>query len=119
MKMKTTQDKTYTGETVVSGSGHVFADLGLSNPEERLAKAQLVHRIAEIIKERRLTQVEAGVILGIDQAKVSKLVRGRFSEFSTSTLMDFLTRLDQDVEIVVRPKPSSRETALLLVTIPD
>jgi predicted XRE-type DNA-binding protein len=45
------------GETVASGSGNVFADLGLSNPEERLAKAQLVHRIAEIIKERQLTQM--------------------------------------------------------------
>jgi predicted XRE-type DNA-binding protein len=117
--MKTSQDKTYEGEIVVSGSGNVFADLGLSNPEERLAKAQLVHRIAEIIKERNLTQAKAGAILGIDQAKVSKLVRGRLSEFSTSTLMEYLTRLDQDVEIVVRPKPSSRETASLLVTIPD
>ena len=117
--MKTKHDKTYEGETVVSGSGNVFADLGLPNPEERLAKAQLVHRISEIIKERKLTQVEAGAILGIDQAKVSKLVRGRLSEFSTSTLLDYLTRLDQDVEIIVRPKPSSRETALLLVTIPD
>jgi predicted XRE-type DNA-binding protein len=117
--MKTSQDKIYEGETVVSGSGNVFADLGLSNPEERLAKAQLVHRIAEIIKERNLTQAKAGAILGIDQAKVSKLVRGRLSEFSTSTLMEYLTRLDQDVEIVVRPKPSSKEAASLLVTIPD
>ena len=117
--MKTSQAKTYQGETVTSGSGNIFADLGLSNPEERLAKAQLVHRIAEIIKERNLTQAKAGEILGIDQAKVSKLVRGRLSEFSTSTLMEYLTRLDQDIEIVVRPKPSSREIASLLVTIPD
>jgi predicted XRE-type DNA-binding protein len=117
--MKTTQAKTYAGETVKTGSGNVFADLGLLNPEERLAKAQLVNRISEIIKERKLTQAKAGEILGIDQAKVSKLVRERLSEFSTSTLMEYLTRLDQDVEIVVRPKPSSRETASLLVTIPD
>jgi predicted XRE-type DNA-binding protein len=68
-----------------------------------------------------LTQnrVELGEILGIDQTKVSKLIRGRLSEFSTSTLLEYLTRLDQDVEIVVRPKPSSKETASLLVTIPD
>ncbi len=117
--MKTTQQKTYAGETVELGSGNVFADLGLSNPEERLAKSQLVLRITEIIKERKLTQAKAGTILGIDQAKVSKLVRGRLSEFSTSTLLEYLTRLDQDVEIVVRPKPSSKETASLLVTIPD
>ncbi len=117
--MKTTKEKTYAGETVETGNGNVFADLGLPNPEERLAKAQLVQRISEIIKERILTQAKAGEILGIDQAKVSKLVRGRLSEFSTSTLIEYLTRLDQDVEIVVRPKPSSRETASLLVTIPE
>jgi predicted XRE-type DNA-binding protein len=117
--MKTTQEKIYAGETVETGSGNVFADLGLPNPEERLVKSQLVQRISEIIKERKLTQAKAGEILGIDQAKVSKLVRGRLSEFSTSTLMEYLTRLDQDVEIVVRPKPSSKKVASLLVTIPD
>jgi predicted XRE-type DNA-binding protein len=117
--MKTTKAKIYAGETVETVSGNVFADLGLPNPEERLAKSQLVQRISEIIKERKLTQAKAGEILGIDQAKVSKLVRGRLSEFSTSTLMEYLTRLDQDVEIVVRPKPSSKRTASLLVTSPD
>jgi predicted XRE-type DNA-binding protein len=117
--MKTIKAKTYAGETVETGSGNVFEDLGLPKPEERLAKAQLVHRISEIIKERKLTRAKAGEILGIDQAKVSKLVRGRLSEFSTSTLMEYLNHLDQDIEIVVRPKPSSKETASLLVTIPD
>jgi predicted XRE-type DNA-binding protein len=117
--MKITKEKTYAGETVETGSGNVFADLGLPNPDERLVKSQLVQRISEIIKERKLTQAKAGEILRIDQAKVSKLVRGRLSEFSTSTLMEYLTRLDQDVEIVVRPKPSSKKAASLLVTIPD
>ena len=91
----------------------------LPDPEERLAKAQLVQRISAVIRERELTQVQAGAILKIDQAKVSKLVRGRLSEFSTSTLIEYLTRLDQDVEIVVRPKPISKEKASLLVTIPE
>ncbi len=117
--MKAKQDKTYAGETVVSGSGNVFADLGLPDPEERQAKAQLVQRISAVIRERELTQMQAGAILKIDQAKVSKLVRGRLSEFSTSTLIEYLTRLDQDVEIVVRPKPISKEKASLLVTIPE
>ncbi len=115
--MRENQNKTYAGETVETGSGNVFADLGLPNPEERLAKAQLVHRIAQIIQERALTQTQAGVILGIDQAKVSKLVRGRLSEFSTSTLMEYLTRLDQDVEIIVRPKSGSQERASIHVTL--
>jgi predicted XRE-type DNA-binding protein len=117
--MTTRSRKTYAGETVETGSNNVFADLELPNPEERLAKAQLVRRISEIIKERNLTQANAGLILGIDQSKVSKLVRGRLSEFSTSTLIEYLTLLDHDVEIVVRPKSPSKATASLLVTIPE
>jgi predicted XRE-type DNA-binding protein len=117
--MSRKQEKKYAGETVTTGSGNVFADLGLPNPEQRLAKAQLVQRIAAVIKERELTQKQAGTILEIDQAKVSKLIRGRLSEFSTSTLIEYLTRLDQDVEIVVRPKLSSKDKASLLVTIPE
>jgi predicted XRE-type DNA-binding protein len=119
MKKEQPLDNTYSCKTVETGSGNVFADLGLSNPEERLAKAQLVNRISEIIKERKLTQAKAGEILGIDQTKVSKSVRGRLSEFSTSTLLEYLTRLDRDIEIVVRPKYSSKEVASLLVSILD
>jgi predicted XRE-type DNA-binding protein len=64
-------------------SGNVFADLGLSNPEERLLKAELVRKISEIITNLNLTQVQAAEILGIDQPKVSLLIRGRLSGFST------------------------------------
>lgn len=91
--MRAKPEKTYAGETVVTGSGNVFADLEFLNPEEHLAKARLVQRIAEVIKARELTQKQAGTILDVEQAKVSKLVRGRLSEFSTSTLMEYLTRL--------------------------
>jgi predicted XRE-type DNA-binding protein len=54
-------------------SGNVFADLGLPNPEERLAKSRLASMIYDIIEERELTQVEAAKILGISQPKVSAL----------------------------------------------
>jgi predicted XRE-type DNA-binding protein len=110
-------NKTYEGEVVHTGSGNVFADLELPNPEERLVKARLVTRIAEVITTRELTQVQAGIMLGIDQLKVSKLVRGRLSEFSTSTLMQYLTLLGQDVEIVVQPKSQSKEKACIHVTL--
>ncbi|MGB7977796.1 MAG: XRE family transcriptional regulator [Chlamydiales bacterium] len=45
------------------GSGNVFADLGLANPEEALAKTQLVWKIAKIIKKRKLTQKRVAAIL--------------------------------------------------------
>lgn len=117
--MRAKHNKTYEGEAVHAGSGNVFADLGVPNPEERLVKSRLVTRIVEVIGERNLTQTQAGMMLGIDQAKVSKLVRGRLSEFSTSTLMQYLTLLGQDVEIVVKPKSQSEENACIHVILEE
>jgi predicted XRE-type DNA-binding protein len=100
---------------VEESSGNVFADLGYPNAEEALAKARLAQRIAEIIEEKRLTQVGAAKLLGIDQPKVSKLRRGQLREFSTERLFRFLTALDQDVEIVIKRKPRSRRQARVSV----
>ena len=94
---------------VTRGSGNVFADLCMSNPEERLAKAQLASLIDDVIRERALTQQDAAALMGIDQPKVSHLLRGRLSGFSTQRLIDFLNALGRDVEIVVRAAPKSRK----------
>lgn len=91
---------------IEEGSGNVFADLGLLNPEERLAKADLVLRIAEGIRARKLTQAKAAKLFGIDQPKISRLLRGQLAGFSTDKLIHFLTLLGQDVVIVVRPTES-------------
>ena len=88
---------------VERSSGNVFADLGLKNAEELLAKAELVQRISDIIAERKLTQVRAAKLLGIDQPKVSALLRGKLDAFSTDRLFRFLNALGRDVEIVIRP----------------
>ena len=93
---------------VEESSGNVFADIGLANPEERLAKADLAIRIAAAIRARRLTQARAARVLKIDQPKVSRLLRGQLSGFSTERLMRFLPLLGRDVEIVVSPAPRSR-----------
>jgi len=90
------------------GSGNVFADLGLPNPEERLAKADLAIRIAGVIRSRHLTQANAARILKIDQPKISRLLRGQLSGFSTERLMQFLTLLGRDVEIIIKRAPRSR-----------
>src|SRR3954454_14405626 len=87
---------------VTPGSGNAFADLGFAEPEEELAKAQLASHIRRIIRRRRLTQVAAAALMGIDQPKVSALLNGRLANFSTDRLMRLLTALGQDVEIVVR-----------------
>ena len=86
-----------------NSSGNVFADLGLPHPERELLKAKLTLQIYRLIKQRGLTQTEAGKILGIKQPHVSALMRNRAGAFSVERLMDFLTALGQDVEIMVRP----------------
>ncbi len=100
---------------IEESSGNVFADIGYSNPAEALAKSRLAQRIAELIEEQNLTQVQAAGLLGIDQPKVSKLIRGQLREFSTERLFRFLNALNQDVEIVIRPKPGTRQQATLSV----
>ena len=88
---------------VAKSSGNVFADLGLPQPEQELLKARLTLQIYRLIKERSLTQAEAGKILGIKQPHVSALMRNRSGTFSVERLLDFLTALGQDVEITVKP----------------
>lgn len=84
-------------------SGNVFADLGLPHPEQELLKARLTQQIYLIIKARRVTQTQAGEILGIRQPQVSLLMRNRSGNFSVERLLDFLTSLGHDVEVRVTP----------------
>ena len=97
------------------GSGNVFADIGLPNPEERLAKARLAMQINDIIEGRRLTQLQAAKLLGIDQPKVSALRNGRLAIFSLERLMQFLVRLGRDINIVVETRARSRGQGRLRV----
>ncbi|HYN20764.1 MAG TPA: helix-turn-helix transcriptional regulator [Thermoanaerobaculia bacterium] len=94
---------------VTPSSGNVFADLGFAEPEEELTKAELVSQIRHVIRRRRLTQVAAAALMGIDQPKVSALLNGRLANFSTDRLMRLLTALGQDVEIVVKERLSPRD----------
>ena len=90
---------------VYRGSGNVFRDLGLKNPEELLAKTKLASRIVQILEKQKLSQTQAAGLLGIDQPKVSQIYRGRLDDFSLERLMRFLTALHQDIRIVVEDKP--------------
>ena len=93
-------------EKVIESSGNVYADLGFENPQDELAKAQLVSAISQVIASKGLTRVKAAEALGLDQPQVSRLLRGRTSGFSTDRLLRLLNELDQDVEITIRPKPA-------------
>lgn len=103
-------------KSVRKGGGNVFADLGLAQAEERLAKAELARAIGKAIGARSLTQREAAELLGVDQPKVSQVLNGRLSGFSTDRLLRFLTRLGRDVEIRVKPGKSGRQGKLRVAT---
>jgi predicted XRE-type DNA-binding protein len=100
--------KREAGIKVTPSSGNVFADLGLPEAEEELTKAQLASHIRQAIKRQCLTQVAAAALMDIDQPKVSALLNGRLTNFSSERLMRLLTALGQDVEITVKAKPRSR-----------
>ena len=89
--------------------------MALANPEEWLAKAEIVQRNCDLIGERKLTQTKAGSLLGIDQPKVSALMRGKLDGFSIDRLFRFLNALGRDVEIIIRParRPAEADTRVI------
>ena len=94
-----------TGKVNVErGSGNVFADLGRPDADAHLLKAELVTRIDDIVRGRRLTQAQAADLLGLSQPDVSRLLRGNFRDYSVERLLRLLLALGRDVEIVIRKR---------------
>ncbi len=96
-------------------TGNVYADLGFGDAGEMLVKAQLANKIGEIIKLRKWTQQEAAEVLGVPQSKLSKMLRGQFRGVSESKMLDCLTRLGRDVQIVVGPPRRAAATGRMAV----
>lgn len=88
----------------VSSSGNIFADLGLSDPEERLVKSKLAAALQRSMEEMGLTQTAAAARIGIPQPKLSKILRGRFEGISEAYITEGLRKLGHDVEIHVKPR---------------
>ncbi len=99
-------------EIIERGSGNVFADLGHTDAESHLLKAELVTRIDRIVRRRRLKQVEAAQLLGLSQPDISRLLRGNFRDYSVERLLRLLTKLGHDVEITIRDADSPRQGRL-------
>ena len=89
-------------------SGNVYADIGFPEPVEAQAKAELARKLGSIIKHRQLSQTAAAKLLGIDQPKISRLLRGQLKEFSMTRLLGFLLRLDRDIEIHIKKHQNVR-----------
>ena len=97
-----------TGIPVTESSDNLFPEMGLSEAEGELTKAQLASHIRQVIKRQRLTQVATAKVMGIDQPKVSALRNGQLANFSSERLMRLLTMFGQDEDITVRAKPRNR-----------
>lgn len=91
-------------------SGNVFADLGLADPDERRLRVQLAMRLTHLIESAALTQAAAAKRLGISQPHVSELKNYKLSRFSSERLLHFITLMDRDVEIFIRPRAASERS---------
>lgn len=100
---------------VTRGTKNIFADLGYPDAAERQAKLRLAYVLNHVLAERKMSQVEAARRLGLTQPKVSALRNYKLVGFSVERLMNLLTTLDQDIEIVIRRKPRSRRAARISV----
>lgn len=103
----TSKDKSREG----ASSGNVYKDLGFDDPELMLLKAGLAREIHKIMKKRKLNQTQAGEIMGIDQPKVSKLIRGLVSGYSLDRLFEFLRSLSADINVVINTRVLTQKKA--------
>lgn len=102
-------------DTIIRGTANVFADLGLPDAAERQAKLRLAYALNQVLDAGKLSQAEAAKVLGVTQPKVSALRNYKLSGFSVERLMNLLTAVDQDIEIVIRRKPRSRKVGRISV----
>ena len=100
--------------TVTRGSTNVFADLGYPDAVERQAKLRLAYALNQVVEHRGLTQATAATP-GLSQPKVSALRNYKLAGFSVERLMNLLTALDQDIEIVIHRKARSRKGGRITV----
>jgi predicted XRE-type DNA-binding protein len=104
-------------EQVEISSGNVFADLGFEDSEERLLKAKLASKIAQLIEKKGWTQAETAQRTRLDQPKVSRLLRGQLSGFSADRLFAILNRLGHSVEVRISPTERAPEKSHTRVVI--
>jgi predicted XRE-type DNA-binding protein len=101
---------------VEPSTGNVFEDFGLKSPEEQLTNAELGQHICDVIALRKLTPAKAANLLGIDQLRVSALMRGKLEGFSIDRLLRFVNALGRDVEIVISPARQAEEGDIRVVS---
>jgi len=114
MRKKTTETEV---ETIDAGSGDVLVDLGFPDADERKLRVELAMQLNELLAARRLTQASAAQMFGIPQPHISELKHYKLNRFSSERLLHFVTLLDRDVEIIIRPKAEGRASGVVSVLV--
>lgn len=104
---------TQNNEHITRGSGNVFADIGIPDPEAHEFKAGLVSLMRDLIDERGLKKKDVADLWQVDPADVSHVLRGRFRSFSIDRLFRFMMALNQDVEVKIKQRARSSRTSRL------
>lgn len=98
---------------MVKSSGNIFEDLGFDKEEAAnlLIRAELIIQISDLIKQRGLKQADAAKLLGVKQPDISALMKHKIEKFTIDRLVNFLSRLNQQVEIKTKPRRNSDKTS--------
>jgi predicted XRE-type DNA-binding protein len=78
-----------------------IANLVFPDAAERQAKLRLAYAPNQVLDARKLSPADTAKVLSVTQPKVSALRNYKLAGFSVERLMNLLTALDQDVEIVI------------------
>lgn len=86
---------------VVRGSGNLFRDLGLENPDLRQLKALLAAEVIKTLDRGGLTVREASARTGVAAADFSRIRNVKLDRFTVDRLMTILCGLGQEVRVAV------------------
>lgn len=98
-------------------SKNVFEDFGF-NKEEAAGlklKSYLFMSLQEAIRVSGKNQSEIAEIIGADQPKVSKIINGKFNEFSIERITEYMQKLGYDIHISTSPAPKNRSTGTIVM----
>ena len=90
--------------SITRGTTNVFADLGYPDAVARQTKADLALAVNNLLNTKKLKQRATAEVLHITRPQVAALKSYRLDRFPVERLLEFLTALNQDVEIMIRPR---------------
>ena len=94
---------------IAKSSGNVFRDIGFSEAESQdlVIRSKLMRELRNRIERLGLTQAKAAELLQVTQPRISDLLRGKISLFSTETLIGMLARLGGQISVSVKFKKAA------------